>query len=137
MFDLERRIRSTAEALDRLKTGALVSFTGGATVLGTVAHGVFWIPSAMAGALLVYRCLAGYITFRQGRQKSRLALWDDVRERMQDLHQSELPPEQVQLLSRALESELPIAATRERLLASPSPGNENEGDVSVARESKS
>jgi len=110
-LDLEKRIRKTAESLDRLKQGALVALTGGTVALGMVGGGVFWLPAAMAGSLLAYRALHFLTSWPSWRQEQRLRMWDAVVARSRDLHRkSSLPEATIRVLEEPLNRELLVIA---------------------------
>lgn len=115
MLDLERRIRRTSEALERLKTGALVALTGGTTVLGLVGGGVFWVPTAMAGSLLAFRVLEFVAGIPRWRHEQRLKRWDAVRARLRKLQEDNLPAESAKALAEPLEAELTLILPRRML----------------------
>ena len=114
-FDLAARIRQTAQALDRLKTGALAATFGGGLVIGLVAGGMWWIPAAMSGMLLTYRGAQLYLDYRRKEAQRRLEEWDGIFERMTQLSAARLTERQTLVLQSALEREL-VPTGRQLLL---------------------
>jgi hypothetical protein len=115
MFDLQGRIRKVSESLDRLKNGALVAFTGGTIALGLIGGGIFWLPAAMAGSLLVYRFGLFAMDYRLWQQQRRLQQVDEIKKRMEELETANLSDAGRQLLGSALQGELEIVAPRKAL----------------------
>jgi hypothetical protein len=134
-INLQGRIRSAAKALDRLGTGALVAFTGGAAVVGLVAGGILWMPAVMSGSLFLYRTVGFLFERRNERMQRRLEIWDDVLLRKKALYATKLPEEERKLLSSALDQALDDPSPRRLLLASPKDRNRAEGEAVSAPDS--
>jgi hypothetical protein len=106
VLDLEARVRSTAQALDRLKTGALVAFSSGAVVLGLVGGGIWWLPAAMGGGLLAWRTGLFLVDLPEWRYQRQLKRWDELRTRIERLQQSRLDADARKMLGAPLMNEL-------------------------------
>ncbi len=108
VFSLQERIRKASIALNKLQNGAIAAFTGGAIVIGFVFGGIFWVPAAMSGSLILYR--AGDLVFnlKNIRRLKEFEYFDEIIKRKKMIYSSELPENEIKLLSNSINNESKI-----------------------------
>lgn len=104
-FDLQDRIRKAAIALNKLQNGAVAAFTGGAIVVGLVFGGIFWVPAAMSGSLILYRTGDFVFNLKNIKKQKELEHLDRVIKIKQMIHSSGLPQNEIKLLSNSANDE--------------------------------
>jgi hypothetical protein len=103
VLSLQKEIAKSAEALDKLKNGALFAFTGGSAVIGVVVGGLFWIPCAMAISLIIYRGIDFFINYKKRSKYEQIKFTEAKLLSKEFIYGASIPDEEKEQLSRQID----------------------------------